>query len=193
MTTPSRMAMIANWLKNFLVIWAVGVGFLGAIGSAVWAVSKDDLEEYARTVLQLDQLATRGQVEALREDLHRISGEDRVVRIRQSQSYVLEPVRQGDLVRVQYLIQRTARGAKCIVEDGTPIFRDVRDIGFPGEIVTPLQQFGTEWRRARTVFRAPQELLPGRIELTVSLRYDCGGRTVFDEIDAVVYFMEPVE
>lgn len=200
MSDATRLNRTASWLKDFLVLWAVGIAIFTSIASAFFYFARNEIADFAWVFLGMERLATAEQVAELRAQVDRLSGkldevtgEDGLVIVNRAQSFVLEPVRQGELVTVRYLMRRTQRGMACTFVGSTPMFADMRDIRFPGETVTPPVQVSRQFERRQVTYKAPSNLLPGRIELTVALEYDCKGQRSFDEIDALTFQLLPAD
>lgn len=196
-----QLSATAAWMKDFLVLWGVGVMIFSTVASVFFYFARNEIAAEAWEFLGLDKLASSQQIEALKADiealtakLDEVTGEDGYLVVSMSQSYVLEPVSLRDNVTVRYLMRRTARGADCIFVKSTPLFRDLRDISFPGQALTPPIQVSASWRRVQTTFAPPANLIPGRVEISVSLEYECNGERQFDEIGALAFeLLEPTE
>lgn len=190
MSEKNRLARAADLATD---IRTIGIAFYAFVvtlaGGGYWvgAHGGDFFRGQVHQAVESEFTALNSAVTDLRREVAQVGGSDRVVQVRLNQSYVLEPVGQGDNVQAQYFIRRTELGLACKIVSGVPVFRDVRNVAFPGRIITPLQQFSGEWRRAQATFEPPAGLLPGRIELSVSLEYACRGQTVFDELPALAY------
>ena len=196
MTVPNRLSLakIANWTKNFIVVWGIGMAIFTTIATFIFSIARNEIADFASDFLRLDRLATGEQIarlelrlDQLGAQIDEVTGENGYLIVRIRQSYVLEPVLVGEAVTVRYLMRRTARGADCVFISATPLFRDIRDIAFPGEALTPPIQIGTQFQRIQTVYQPPDHLIPGRVEITVALRYECDGQPAFDEIPPLTF------
>jgi len=186
---PTRTQRTASWLKDALIIWGVGAASFSTLFSIVVYFAANEITEFVSNQFGIDQLATSAEVKALADKIDDITGENRFLIVRLEQSYVLEPVSQGEDVTARYMMRRTVLGSECTFIASTPIFRDVRDIGIPGVTLTPPQQVGLTFQRVQSTFRPPDNLIPGRIELSLSLEYRCDGKTRFDEVMPLAYIM----
>lgn len=198
--TPRRISMSGTsaWLKDFLVIWGVGVTIFSTIASIFFYFARNEIADFMADFIGLDRLATAAQIEELSHtiellsgQLETVTGEDGFLIVRLRQSYIIEPVTAGGLVTARYVLRRTERGLGCVFISSTPLFRDIRDIPLPGETITPGQQLGLDFRRIENTYRMPPNLLPGRVELSLSLQYTCDGKTEFDEVGALAFMLLP--
>ena len=194
---PTNVSKLASWLKDLRVIFTA---IAGTVALVIY-FGGNEIAEYSFEALGLDELATAKQVadlsdriEELSTQLEAVTGEDGFLIVRLRQSYVIEPVTQGELVTARYVMRRTQRGLDCTFISSTPLFRDIRDIGLPGKTLTPPIQLGIHFQRIEATYEMPVSLLPGRIELSLSLQYDCDGRTEFDEVGAMPFMLlQPIQ
>lgn len=152
-----------------------GLSFLG------WATLKyyeDDIWGYVRSA---------SGIERLEDQMRSLQGEDRVIQIEPGSAYAMEPVHLGEAITLRFTIRRTALGATCRVESGVAIFKDIRSIPMPGTILTPLQQFSTDWVSAQTEIEPPKGLFPGRVRVEIQLQYRCGGAIVSDRVPPIPF------
>ena len=167
------------WLALALVVF-VATPWWSQV-SAVWR-SAQTLER-----LRADTLRLADGLDALRADVARVSGEDRVIRQIPGLSYVAEPVRQGEPVILYLVAQRTRLGAQCRLLSAVPLFTDNTGITVAGTMPQVWPQIGPEAKRLRVEIAAPANLRPGRIELHLALDYDCGGVRTPDRTDTVIF------
>lgn len=133
------------------------------------------------------------QLSKLSDQVAAINGEDRVIRQSPGQSYVTEPVGQGEDVTLNLVAQRTALGERCKLVASQSLFTDARGVAMTGKSGSVKRQIGTDATRLIVVIEPPKTLLPGRIELYLALEYLCDGRTVFDRTDTVYYTLTEKE
>lgn len=170
---------LAIWLALALVVF-VATPWWSQV-SAVWR-SAQTLER-----LRADMLRLADGLDALRADVARVSGEDRVIRQIPGLSYVAEPVRQGEPVILYLVAQRTRLGAQCRLLSAVPLFTDNTGITVAGTMPQVWPRIGPEAKRLRVEIAAPANLRPGRIELHLALDYDCGGVRTPDRTDTVIF------
>lgn len=193
-----RVRTFAGLLRDML--WLSGlfapVALLLALGLYQW--QRERIVGIVRGELGIEGLATAASLDALRRDVgqltdevRRATGEDRIIRQARGLSYVTEPVRQGDDVVLNLVIERTGRGADCRFVSGQSLFTDVGGVAVPGSRVEPQRQVSTSQTRLRILLTPPDVLIPGRVELYLALEYQCDGRTVFDRTDTVTYQLLP--
>lgn len=193
-----RVRTFAGLLRDML--WLSGlfapVALLLALGLYQW--QRDRIVGVVRSELGIESLATEASVDALRRDVgqltdevRRATGEDRIIRQARGLSYVTEPVRQGEDVVLNLVIERTGRGKGCRFVGGQSLFTDVAGVAVPGSRVDPQRQVSTSQTRLRIVLEPPAVLIPGRVELYLALEYQCDGQTVFDRTDTVTYQLLP--
>jgi hypothetical protein len=51
----------------------------------------------------------------------------------------------------------------------------------------PTQQLSSDPQRLRVVLEPPANLLPGRVAISLILKYRCGDQTVFDETEPIAF------
>jgi len=134
-----------------------------------------------------DSQAIKKQINELASAVAQATGEDRVIRMQPGLSYVTEPVKSGEIVTLNLVVQRTKLGATCRLVSRTGLFTDVTGVAIGGESLKPARQIGVESSRIRVDLHPPKNLMPGRIEVYLALEFDCGGRSVFDRTDTLVY------
>ena len=170
---------LALWLALAVVVF-VATPWWSQV-AAVWR-SAQTLEQVRAEIHRLAE-----GLDALRGDVVRLAGEDRVIRQTPGLSYVAEPVRQGEPVTLYLVAQRTRLGAQCRLLTAVPLFTDSTGITVAGTVAPVGRQIGSEATRLRVGIDAPPSLRPGRIELHLALDYDCGGVRTPDRTDTVVF------
>ncbi len=137
-------------------------------------------------------------VAELQQDVARANGEDRVIRQIQGQSYIREPVKQGDNVVMTMVAARTKLGVDCRLTDWTPIFTDELNIPTPGQRLNAgrvPRQLSDDTQTLRIEMIPPAILRPGRITVYLTLTYQCptenGTTTVQDRTDTLAYQLLP--
>lgn len=182
-----------KWLAR-LVIWGLGIAvvfLLTPVKDQVLAVWRAPV---AIAQVQTTQEAIRADLGRLREEVSAATGEDRVIRQPPGQSYIEEPVRSGANVVMIMAVERTTLGRDCRLSEWIPLFTDGRNVTVPGQRARagPVRrQIGDDLVRLRIEMIPPPELLPGRIEVYLSLEYDCAGASVLERSDVVSYTLLP--
>lgn len=168
--------------------------------AGLYYLNKSWIVPAIRAELGIDQLATAHSVDQLKDAIRDLedavraaAGEDRVIRQPRGQSYIAEPVTQGQDVSLFLVIERTNYGKECRFTGGTSIFTDASNVATTGSRITPSRQIGPDASRIRVDLTPPDSLLVGRVEVYLALEYLCGGMTVFDKTDTVSYRLLPSE
>ena len=185
-------------LKNVVFL----VGLIIAVFSAMLSATTYGVVKFVWPML-LDELrvelnvATKEDVAELREKLVEVAGEDRIFQMPAGHSYVLEPVSKGEEITLFLVLRRTEYGAACVFIEATPLFRDSRDIPFPGATLPPVKQVGREDERLPLSMDAPSALQTGRVSVVLSMHYECpfGADqqmiTAYEETDPIVFQLDP--
>ena len=160
---------------------------LTAIIVALWSPVSNNLKDIWDSPDRLT--AIESGVDAIRENMRNLSGENRIIRQREGLSYVEEPVRRGENVFLYLVIERTELGKNCVLTKAVPLFKDKTGVTTPGTRPDRPLQIGltTDPTVTRLEYIPPPNLELGRIEVYVSLEYDCDGRTMFDKTDVLTY------
>lgn len=188
-----RMIPTLGFFLDRLWISLTGVAFwvIGGIFLAIFTPFWDNAKAVWQTPSKIDQL--QADVQSLRTDLTIVTGDNRVIRQSPGLSYVTEPVRIGDPVILNLVMQRTELGESCIFITGQSLFTEAGGVMTPGSEIHPSRQIGDAQVRMRIHLTAPQTLNPGRIELYLALEYNCDGKRVFDRTDVVTYNLLPAK
>lgn len=165
----------------------------------LFAWNREAIRDAVRDEFGIVELASAESVQevseavaVLSERVRRATGEDRVIRQLPGLSYVSEPVRVGEPVILNLAVERTQFGASCTLRRGQSLFTDTTGVTIAGSEMQVNRQIGRTQTRVRTAFDAPDDLIPGRIELYLALEYECGNQTVFDRTDTVSFkLLEP--
>lgn len=182
---------LASRIRDLMILSSFVISLASLVGFVVWKAYQNEIRESARSFLGVDALATKDQVQSLVDSLAKATGEDRMIRMEEIYSYVIEPVSAGEDITARYVLSRTERGASCVVTDAVPLFVDDRNTPMPGSIVSPLQQLTTRPTPIEATLRPPMDLREGRVCVAISLTYDCAGHPVFDQIDPICYILQP--
>ena len=160
---------------------------LTAIIVALWSPVGSNLKDIWNSPDRLTAIETG--VDEIRENMRNLSGENRIIRQREGLSYVEEPVHRGENVFLYLVIERTELGKNCVLTKAVPLFKDKTGVTTPGtRPERPLQSgLTTDPTVVRLEYVPPQNLELGRVEVYVSLEYDCGGKTMFDKTDVLTY------
>jgi hypothetical protein len=205
MTTPApapsrldRLNTTTTGIKNVLFLFGlISLSFSGLTTATSFLFVKfiwPSVIEQLRSELNV---ATKDDVVHIQKQIRQITGDDRIFKMIEGATYVLEPVSQGEPIEMILGIQRTEYGIECVFIEGTPLFRDSRDIPFPGRQFPPIKQVGLEMDRLPLTLYAPDALQSGRIGLTLSMHYRCpfgkDGTAVdiYDETKMVWFQLDP--
>jgi hypothetical protein len=171
---------LVRWM---FVLFAIATAFLFTPlwenGQQVWNSPK------VLTEIQSD-------IRGIKDDITKLSGEDRVIRMDSALSYVEEPYRLGSNapVRVHLVIGRTLLGSTCRLTSRTAIYTDEMGISSASTPVAPSRQIGTSQERVVLDLKPPRSLKAGRTVLTLELIFDCGGSiSVIDRTDPLVFMV----
>lgn len=163
----------------FLVVTAVTV--------ALWSPVGNNLREIWNSPERLTAIETSlGEISV---KMRNLAGENRIIRQKEGLSYVEEPVKRGENVVLYLVIKRTELGKDCVLTRAVPLFKDKTGVATPGirperDLVSGLT---TDSTAVRLEYVPPPNLELGRIEVYVSLEYDCGGKAMFDKTDVLTY------
>lgn len=193
MSTVPTLGRIAAILRDALVLGTALSMILGMAASILWLAFADIAVDRMRGLLELDKLASAEDLRALAADVRTLAGEDRVIRQPRGRSYVDEPVHLGERVVLILFLERTATGASCEFLSGNSVFEDMSGIRTGGSGIRPTQQIGPDPTRLRLSLDPPDTLRPGRVTVSLILRYRCGERIVFDETDPIAYRLLGIE
>ena len=160
---------------------------LTAVIVALWSPVSNNLRDIWDSPDRLN--AIESGVDEIRESLRNLSGENRIIRQREGLSYVEEPVHKGENVFLYLVIERTELGKNCVLTKAVPLFKDKTGVTTPGtRPERPLHSgITTDLTVARLEYIPPPNLELGRIEVYVSLEYNCDGKTMFDRTDVLTY------
>ena len=186
-----KLSRLAGLIRDAMAIGAVLSLVLSSTIMLLWAAFSDPLIARLRILLDLDQLARASDVAALASDVRSLSGEDRVIRTRRARSYVEEPVIVGDPVVLVLFVERTEVGASCEFLTGNAVFEDRSGIRSGGPPLRRIQLLPTGAQRLRMTFTAPEDLQPGRVLISLILKFRCGDQPVFNETEPVAFRLRP--
>ncbi|MEI4485587.1 hypothetical protein V8J36_05250 [Frigidibacter sp. MR17.14] len=183
-----------GFLRERLWIWLAGLFFWGmsAAAAALFTPLGTRLvliwNGPADTTAHLAQIDNR--LAEIEKSVSRALGEDRVIRQKAGLSYVEEPVHVGETVTLILVMERTKLGRDCRLTDWVPLFTDASNIPTPGERLNagPVRrQIGAEPTKLRIEIVPPPTLIPGRVEVYLSMEYDCAGTRIPERSDPVTY------
>lgn len=169
--------------------WATRVSFLGLASFLVLAFTpmKDRLTQIWHSPDQLSEITRK--LDTLTAEVQRATGEDRVINEAQGLSYVREPVYRGEQITLHMVVRRTRTGAACTLISRTALFTDESNIASAGKAQKPARQIGPVDSPLRLVLDVPPQVAPGRVTVSLSLEFDCGGRHVFDSTRPVAFML----
>lgn len=166
--------------RSFFVI-------LTAIVVALWTPVGNNLRDIWNSPERLT--AIEAGVDKVNESMRNLAGENRIIRQKEGLSYVEEPVHKGENVTLYLVIERTELGKNCVLSKAVPLFKDKTGVTTPG--IRPerdlVSRLTTDPTVTRLEYVPPPNLELGRIEVYVSLEYDCDGKTMFDKTDVLTY------
>jgi hypothetical protein len=192
MPNLSSLSRLAALVRDAMAIGAALSLVLGAMATFLWLAFADPLIARLRTLLDLDTLARVSDVAALSASVRSLSGADRVIRTRQARSYVEEPVIVGDPLVLILFLERTEVGASCEFLAADAVFEDRSGIRSGGSTLRQIQLLPAGTQRLRTSLEPPADLQPGRVLVSLILKFHCGERTVFDETEPIAFrLLEP--
>ena len=160
---------------------------LTAIIVALWSPVGNNLKDIWNSPERLT--AIEAGVSKMNESMRNLSGENRIIRQREDLSYVEEPVRRGDNVFLYLVMERTELGKDCVLTKAVPLFKDKTGVTTTGtRPERPLQSgLTTDPTAIRLEYIPPPNLELGRVEVYVTLEYECDGKTMFDRTDVLAY------
>ena len=160
---------------------------LTALIVALWSPVGSNLKDIWNSPDRLTAIETG--VDDIKENMRNLAGENRIIRQREGLSYVEEPVRRGENVFLYLVIERTELGENCTLTRAVPLFKDKTGVTTPGtRPERPLQAgLTTDPTVLRLEYIPPPNLELGRIEVYVSLEYNCDGKNMFDRTDVLTY------
>lgn len=190
-STFHRFAVVA---KDAVFLASLIVTLFGVLGSVAlklaWPMFIDRLREDLNVI-------TREDLSRLEEQLNQVTGDDRLIRMPSGHSFVREPVSVSEHIQLNLIIGQTNRGIACNLLEITPLFVDERTIPIAGEAMKPFSQLQMEPRRFQFDLEHPATLVPGRVALSLGLKFACpfgvGGIyiDVYEETDAVFFQLDP--
>ena len=166
--------------------WSLATAVVGYLGYTIYLRYEEDIWRYVREQIGLEEFE-----QEVRENISRLNGEDRVIKIEEQRGYADEPVRGSDPVWLNWTMKRTAYGGGCDIVGATVIFKGKRNVPMPGEIITPTQNFTTDYTAVRTMVQPPIALEGNRIRVFISLKYNCYGEAVTDRTTTITYLRLP--
>jgi hypothetical protein len=170
-------------IRWMFVMFALAAAFLV---TPFW----DNVKQIWQAPVVLSEIQT--DLRGIKQDISNIRGEDRVIRMDSSLSYVEEPyvLNSGDPVRVHYVIGRTLLGSTCRLVSLTPIFTDDVGVSTAGATKEAVRQLSPNIERVALELEPPRTLKAGRTVLTLELVFDCGGDvSVIDRTDPLVFMV----
>lgn len=158
-----------------------------AIVIALWSPIGNTLKDIWDSPERLTAIeASLGEISV---NMRNLAGENRIIRQSEGLSYVEEPVQKGENVFLYLVMERTELGKNCTLTRAVPLFKDRTGVTTPGiRPERPLQSgLTTDPTAIRLEYIPPPNLELGRIEVYVSLEYDCDGKPMFDKTDVLTY------
>ena len=158
-----------------------------AIVVALWSPVGNNLKDIWNSPGRLT--AIEAGVKEIKESMRNLAGEDRVFRQIEGLSYVEEPVYRGDNIFLHLVIQRTELGKDCVLTRAVPLFKDKTGVTTPGAMPKRdlISGVTTDPIAVRLEYIPPPNLELGRVEVYVTIEYNCNGKTGFDKTDVLTY------
>lgn len=175
---------------------------IAATITAFWMFTAGPIREFLNLIdmIREEQVLIWEEIGRLADGVARATGEDRVIREQPGQTYVSEPVYQGERVRFNMVAERTRLGAACTLIRTVPMFTDETRIPQPGPAAFPNRQIvGQGATFLQPVYEMPDTLQPGRVSIYLILEYECpagdtGARQqVLDRTTTAVFRLLPGE
>ena len=158
-----------------------------AIAVALWSPVSNNLKDIWNSPGRLT--AIEAGVKEIKESMRNLAGEDRVFRQIEGLSYVEEPVYKGENVFLHLVVERTELGKDCVLTRAVPLFKDKTGVTTPGTIPERdlISGVTTDPIAVRLEYIPPPNLELGRVEVYVTIEYECNGKTGFDKTDVLTY------
>ena len=171
--------------------WAVRVLFLGLASFLIFLFTplKDRAAQIWNSPETLNSITDK--IDLLTTEVQRATGEDRVIYEAPGLSYVREPVYRGDPITLHLVVRRTRVGAACRLVSRTAMFTDESNIAIAGASSPPARQLTSVEAPVRLILDVPPQVAPGRVTVSLSLEFDCGGKRVFDATRPVAFELLP--
>lgn len=157
---------------------------LASTASLIWAMTVGPVAGFIDEWREM-QVA----IATLHKDVRSLKGEDRVIREITGLTYISEPVRVGEDVQFNMVLERTQLGEPCIYISSTPIYTDERNIPIPGPRKMGGRQISTDPTPLASIHQLAKSLRPGRVVGYLILEYQCNGKTVFDRTSSVPFLL----
>ncbi len=193
-TSISAFHRFAAVAKDAVFLASLIVTLSGVLGSVAlrlaWPMFIDQLREDLNVI-------TREDLARLEQQLNQVTGDDRLIRMPSGHSFVREPVSVSERIQLNLTIGQTNRGVACNLLEITPLFADERAIPIAGEAMKPFSQLQSEPQRFQFDLEHPSTLAPGRVALSLSLKFACPFGVdgtyidVYEETDAVFFQLDP--
>jgi len=177
-----------SFFMDELKKWATRSIFVGMATAlvAIWSPYGEHIASIWDTPQRLDAIEIT--LRNINENVRVLSGDNRVIRQKEGQSYVEEPVTQGEDITINLVAQRTEFGKDCILLRSVPLFKDRTNALTPGIAKQNLENvLTTEPAVLKLIHTPPPELEPGRVEVYLALEYECDGKQVFDRTTTLTY------
>ena len=158
-----------------------------AIAVALWSPVSNNLKDIWNSPGRLT--AIEAGVKEIKESMRNLAGEDRVFRQIEGLSYVEEPVYRGENIFLHLVVQLTELGKDCVITKAVPLFKDKTGITTPGTMPERdlIGMATTDPIAIRLEYIPPPNLELGRVEVYVTIEYNCNGKTGFDKTDVLTY------
>jgi hypothetical protein len=166
-----------TWLARFVELGKVAgaATTIGATATALWMFTVGPISDFveAQKSIATEITAIWDELDVMNARVAAANGEDRIIREQPGQTFVSEPVYQGDLVTFNMVVERTTLGQPCRLTRTTPMYVDTTRIPQPGPSVTPNRQIGAQQTFLQPRYEMPDTLVPGRVAMHLILEYEC--------------------
>ena len=169
---------MATKARDIVTLAALGFSIVVAIGMALWTSYGENIADKAGIATKQDILALTRTIEQLTASITELTGEDKILRVDLSRSYVEEPIYPDDTINIMYRARRTSKGAHCTYINGRAVFEDQSGISVSGSEIPPGVRLDSQMRKVRVSVTPNSPLEPGVVDVWLSLEYRCGAAIV---------------
>lgn len=186
-----KQQSISDFLAEEAKKWTARTVIAGAVATCVFMLTPLNirLSGIWNSPEKLSEISTK--LDALATEIQKATGEDRVIFETPGLTYVTEPVYVGDAIVLNMVVRRTRLGSACTMINRTALFTDDTNIATPGTQKRAERQIDTVDTPLRILLEVPPQLRSGRVTVHLSLEFQCGERTVFDQTRPTPFLLLP--
>jgi hypothetical protein len=166
-----------TWIARFIELGKISGAATSIIATAtaVWMFGWGPIKDFIDTqrIIASEITSIWDELEIMNARVASANGEDRIIREQPGQTFVAEPVYEGDLVTFNMVAERTTLGQPCRLTRTVPMYVDTTRIPQPGPPVRPNQQIGVRQTFLQPRYEMPPTLQPGRVAMHLILEYEC--------------------